>query len=267
MGQQHDKDVAEDEHRVEYGEKVLDLAGPGAVPGDPGAKAQKEEQQDEGEEFLEGHKGVEPRSGLGFGPAAMMAVIQTEPHEDEEGADAVAQHGQDHVDRIDEQDRLVQVHQLLEGVAQQDEAQDFELLAQGFGHRTGQDEDKIHHLLDQHQGEGEVDGVEMGKRRDPGQKRRQQAPDVEFDAEQAEQEGHDLADGHDAPGFGMFPKTVQGIEKIGGEFVERKHRDRLFGPNAGKPTKREVVFQGARAEKGPPPGQGRGALADGQQRA
>ncbi len=120
------------------------------------------------------------------------------------------------------------VHEFLEGVAQQDEAQDFELFAQGFGDRAGQDEDEVHDFLDEDQGEGEVDGIEVGGWRDPGQARGEQAAAIEFDADDADEEGHDLGHGHDASGLGVLPEGVQRIEEIGGQFVERDHGGLLF---------------------------------------
>ena len=112
--------------------------------------------------------------------------------------------------------KVMQMREFLEGVAQKDQAQDLELLAEGLGHGTGQNENEVHDFLDQDQGEGQTDGVEMRCRRESGQQRRQQAPHIQFDADDAYDKGHDLAYGHDAPGLRALPESMPRYFRMSG---------------------------------------------------
>ena len=98
------------------------------------------------------------------------------------------------------------------------------MLAQGFGDGAGQDEDEVHHFLDKDQGKGQVDGVEVGGRRDVGQRGGEESQGIEFDADDAQEEGRDLGYGDDPPGFLVFPEGEDGIEDVGGQFVECHHK-------------------------------------------
>jgi len=93
-----------------------------------------------------------------------------------------------------------------------------ELLAHGFRHGTGQREDEAHHLQRQEQGEGQVHGVEVVARRDRGQPRRQEAPALQLDAREAEQEDHDQPAGQAALRGLPFDQGVQGVEEVGSYF-------------------------------------------------
>lgn len=118
-------------------------------------------------------------------------------------------------------DWLGKVRQLLEGVPQQDEREDLELLAHGPGKGAGQGEDEAHDLKDQHQGEGQIHGVKMVGGRVRGQCGREQSLPVQFDAYESGQEHDDEPQGETPMHAFSFPEMMQRVENIG-ESLEKK---------------------------------------------
>ncbi len=99
---------------------------------------------------------------------------------------------------------------LLEGVAQQDERQDLQLLAHGARKRGRQHKDEAQHLHAQDEGEGKLDGPEMAVRRSR-QPRREDPLTLEFHGRQDEQIDPEQIQGQAALGERALPELVQPV--------------------------------------------------------
>lgn len=121
-------------------------------------------------------------------------------------------------------DGLGKGRKLFERVAQQDEGQNFELFAHGFGERAGQCEDEADHFQNQDQSEGEVHGMEMIGRCVRSQNLGQQTLAVHFDDGHGPQKDQNQGKGESPVHALALPEMVQWIEKIGDALKEGIHR-------------------------------------------
>jgi len=113
----------------------------------------------------------------------LSPVVEAEDDEDGEGAEAVRHHPPDRVPRALPGEGLGQVAELLERVAEQDQAEDLELLAGGDGDGVGDGEDEPHHLEGEEEREGGSHPGEVVGREARRERRGQEAPAPELDGD------------------------------------------------------------------------------------
>lgn len=224
LGNEHHQNIGEDEQGVENREEIRMREA-----GEHGVKVlcaqhDKRGEDEQGDTLLGRHK---PEQVVGQAFFLFLhglnAVIDAEQGENDQSAEAVPENMQDR-GQVRDSDGLGKGRKLFERVAQQDEGQNFELFAHGFGERTGQSEDEADHFQDQDQSEGEVHGMEMIGRRVCGQNLGQHTLAVHFDDGHSPQEDQNQSKGESPVHALALPEMVQRIEKIGDTFKEGIHR-------------------------------------------
>ena len=151
---------------------------------------------------------------LDVGVAGGQLPVDAQGHEDAQGPQRRDRDVDDGIEVAGDAHRLGQMRQLLEGVAQQDQGQDLELLAHGARKGCGDDEDQAHDLQPQDQGEGQLDGAEMAVGRQLGQGGRQHALPFELHAAQGRHIDPENDQRHLALDVGTLPIVVQPVKNI-----------------------------------------------------
>lgn len=109
---------------------------------------------------------------------------------------------------------LGQSREFFEGVAQQNQGQDFKLLAHGLRQRRGDHENQTHDLHAQNQGEGQVNGIKVTVRR-LWQPEWIEAQAFQLHARQGSQINPEQNQGHTPLRGRPFPEMVQPVEHVG----------------------------------------------------
>ena len=125
------RDVGEDQHRVDGLEKAHVLAGVDVDPGIPDADAQKDDEQRQRKQLFADDETHAHLRALDVGIAGGQLPVDAQGHEDAQGPQRRDRDMDDGIEVAGDAHRLGQVRQLLEGIAQQDQRQDLELLAHG----------------------------------------------------------------------------------------------------------------------------------------
>ena len=229
LGNEHDQDVGEDEQGVED-RKEVDVRQPGqAVVKIGQTENDKDCEKQEGDAFFGRDKAKQV-----VGQAHVLlfdrldAVVDAEQDENDQCAETIAQNVQNR-SQFGHGDGLGKIGQLFEGVAQQDQGQDFKLFAHGARKRAGQGEDQADHFQDQDQGKGQIDGVKMVGRGVCGQGGRQQTLPVQLDDGHGPQKNQDQPQGQPPVHAFVFPEMMQRVENKGQAFKKSVHGQSLLG--------------------------------------
>ena len=208
------RDVGEDQRRVDGLEKAHVLAGVDVDPGIPDADAQKDDEQRQRKQLFADDETHAHLRALDVGIAGGQLPVDAQGHEDAQGPHRRDRDMDDGIEVAGDAHRFGQVRQFLEGIAQQDQGQDLELFAHGPRKGRGDDEDQAHDLQAQDQGEGQLDGAEMAVGRQLGQGGRQHALALELHAAQGRHIDPEDDQRHLALDVGALPIVVQPVKNI-----------------------------------------------------
>ena len=128
---EYQRDVGEDQYRVDGLEKAHVLAGVDVDPGIPDADAQKDDEQRQREQLFADDETHAHLRALDVGIAGGQLPVDAQGHEDAQGPQRRDRDMDDGIEVAGDAHRLGQVRQFLEGIAQQDQGQDLELFAYG----------------------------------------------------------------------------------------------------------------------------------------
>ena len=125
-------------------------------------------------------------------------------------------------------DRLGELGEFLEGIPKQDEGHDFELLAERFGKRSGNGEDKLHHLHAEDERKGQMDRRKVAHGLDGRQPRRQHSLPVGLNTHKSRKIDEEDHRSERTLGSPVIPQLMDDIKQMGNRFAFLNHWLRLY---------------------------------------
>src|SRR5665647_1495943 len=188
LGDQNNEDIGEDQLGVETVQEIRMFHPQERQIHRITAHEDKRDQQHERNRLFRGDKAEQIHvAAILFAPLLDL-VIDPQEDENQQRAETAGQDMQHLVLVAQIGERLGKIRQFLEGVPDEDQGENFELLAQRPGKGTGQDKDQADHLQDEDDGEGRMDRKKMVYRHQRRQVCGQKALPVQFNSGQTAQE-------------------------------------------------------------------------------
>ncbi len=211
-GDEDDEDVAEDEDGVEGREdrKRGELRD-GAVRVD-GADDDEGAEEEEAHELLRRHEVALLAGARCDRTVALRAVEGAEQDEDDEGAGGVVGHRKQARPDVLPLDRLAELLESMERLAQEDEREDLERLAERVREGMARAEDERDDLEEEQERGGDVDRVEMADG-NAMEALGEEAEPLKLDDEQDRHEATDQKGPDRPPGGGRVPRPLESVEE------------------------------------------------------